>query len=198
MKREKNQGLNTTDRQSKYSLLKKFLHTKLGAKIGFYIGMSGFNKVDITIIRANGSIEGIQPSFNSRVDKGAALCASLIAGSALGGISSPLPPLYIALSTSVLTPAKSDTTLSGETGVSGLSRAIGSAGTYVAPSTLDGGASYVISKTFTSGVAGPTVIQSAGLFDAVSSGNLFVEANLGSSASLLINDQLVLTWTINL
>ena len=180
------------------SLVKKLLHTKVGAFIGYHAGISGFNRIDAKVIRANGNVENLSPSYNARVDAGAALCASLISGTTLGGISSPLTAKYIALSTSSLTPAKGDTTLSGETAVSGLARALGTAGTYTAPASLDGAASYVLSKTFTAGVAGPTVIQSAAIFDASSTGNMFVEANLSSSASLVLNDQISLSWTVNL
>lgn len=174
-------------------LFKRFLHTKVGAFVGYHAGVSGFNRVDALV---NGKYIG--SSYNSRVDKGAALAASLMSGSSLGSISSPLPPLYIALSTASLTPAKGDTTLTSETVVSGLARALGTAGTYTAPAALDGAASYVITKMFTAGVTGPTVIQSAALFDAASTGNMFVEANLSASASLGNGDTLTITWTINL
>ncbi len=174
------------------TIVKKFLHTKIGSFIGYHSGISGFNRLDVLV---NG--KSISHSYNSRVDKGAALTASLISGSSLGSISSPLPPLYIALSTSSLTAAKGDTTLSGETSVSGLGRAIGTAGSYSAPASLDGSASYTISKTFTMGAAGPTTIQSAALFDAASTGNMFVETNLSASAVLLNGDTISITWTIN-
>lgn len=177
-------------------ILKKVLHTKIGARIGYKIGISGFNRIDSYIRRANGNIEYLSPTYNSRVDKGAALNASLLSGSSLGSITSPLPPIYIALSTSSLTPAKTDTTLTGETSASGLGRALGTAGTYSAPSALDGAASFVVTKTFTAGT-GATIV-SAALFDAVSTGNLFVEANLSSSATLASGDQLTVNWTINL
>ncbi len=172
-------------------MLKKILHTKIGAQLGFMLGISGFNRV---IAEING--KKISRSYNSRTDKGAALAASLMAGSSLGSISSPLPPLYPALSTSTLTPAKGDTTLSGETAISGLTRALGTAGSYTAPSVLDGACFYTVTKTFTAG-ANATIL-STGLFDAVSSGNLFAESNLSSSAVLVTNDTLTITWTINL
>lgn len=173
-------------------LFKKFLHTRLGSFLGYHAGLSGFNRIDVSV---NGKTVG--HSYNSRVDKGAALTASLISGSSLGSISSPLPPLYIALSTSSLTAAKGDTTLTGESVVSGLARALGTAGSYSAPASLDGSASYTITKTFTMGAAGPVTIQSAALFDAASTGNMFVEANLSASAVVVNGDTLALTWTIN-
>ena len=179
-------------------LVKRFLHTRIGAFIGYHLGVSGFNRVDAYITRANGKVEFLGPSYNSRVNAGAALAASLISGTTLGGLTSPSAAKYIALSTSSLTPAAGDTTLSGETSVSGLGRALGSAGTYTAPASLDAGCSYVLSKVFTAGVTGPTTIQSAAIFDAASTGNMLVEANLSSSAVLGLNDQLTINWTVNL
>lgn len=136
-------------------------------------------------------------SYNSRVDKGAAQQASLMAGSALGGITTPLPPLYIALSTSSLTPAKTDTTLSGETAKTGVARALGAAQNYVAPSVVDGAASFDIYKQFTLTDTATTIVSSA-LFDAASTGNMFAEANFASSAVMATNDIIQCTWTINL
>lgn len=179
-------------------LFKKFIHTKLGAKLAFNFGLKGFNRCGAVIIRANGKKEVIGFSYNSRVDKGADLIASLITGASQNSISSPLPPKYIALSTSSLSAAKSDTTLSGETSASGLARAVGTIGSYTGPSTLDGAASYTVSKTFTNTSGGSVTVVSAALFDASSSGNLFVEANLSSSAVLANSDTLVITWTVNL
>lgn len=175
--------------------LKKFLHTKLGARVGFALGISGFNSIEAIIVRANGKVEKSR-TFNSRVDKGADLTASLLSGTSFNSISTPLPPKYIALSTGSLTPAKGDTTLSSETSSSGMGRALGTQGTYTGPSVLDGAASYVVSKTFTA--SGNITIVSAALFDAVSSGNMFVEANLTSSAVLASGDTLTINWTINL
>jgi hypothetical protein len=176
-------------------IAKRFLHTKLGAFIGFTLGLSGFNRIDATITRANGTVERLK-SFNSRVDAGAALTASLISGTTLGGISSPSAAKYIAVSPTTLTPAKGDTTLSGELSTNGFTRALATAGTYTAPASLDGAASYVLTKTFTA--TGAQTVASAAIFDAVSTGNMFVEGNLASSATLAINDTLQISWTINL
>ncbi len=176
-------------------LFKRFLHTKLGAWVGYYIGIAGFNRIEAVHMR-DGKIVKRSFTFNSRVNKGADLTASLLSGTSFNSISSPLPPKYVALSTSSLTPDKTDTTLTGESAASGLARALGTQGSYVGPSVLDGAASYTVTKTFTAG-AGATIV-SAALFDASSSGNLFVEANLSSSAVLVSGDTLAITWTINL
>jgi len=177
-------------------LVKKFLHTKLGARIGFIIGLSGYNTIVATIKRANGKIEVIR-SFNSRVDKGADLCASLMTGVAQNSISNPLPPKYIALGTSTLTPAHGDTTLANETAASGLARALGTQ-SYTPTTTLDAAAYYVVTKTFTNTSAGSVTIYAAALFDAVTLGNLFVEGNLATQVVLAINDQITINWTVNL
>lgn len=176
-------------------LIKKALHTKLGAFVGFYLGLSGFNRMEVVITRADGTVEK-QHSFNSRVDAGAALSASLISGTTLGGLTSPAAAKYIAVSSSSLTPAKGDTTLTGEISTNGLGRALGTAGTYTAPSALDGAASYVLSKTFSA--TGTATVVSAAIFDAASAGNMFVEANLASSATVNNGDSLTINWTVNL
>lgn len=180
-----------TPKQHKRSFIKVFLHTKLGAFIGFSLGISGFNKL---CVYKNG--KRVSYAFNSRVRKGGDLTASLMTGASQNSISSPLPPLYIALSTSSLTPGNTDTTLTGETSASGLGRALGSVGSYTTPSVLDGACSYILSKAFTSGAT--ATITSAAIFDAVSTGNLFVEANLSPSTPVVSGDVLTVNWTINL
>lgn len=176
--------------------LKRFLKTQLGKHLAFNLGLKGFDRVAFVHIR-NGKIIQQAISYNARVNKGAALQASLMAGSALGGATTPAAMLYVALSTLTLTPAMADTTLSGETSVAGLSRALGTAQNYIAPASLDGAASFDIYKQFTlTGAA--TTILSTGLFDAVSGGNLFAEANFAVSAPMATGDIIQVTWTINL
>lgn len=179
-------------------IIKKILHTKIGAWIGFISGIAGFNRIDSHIIRANGTMEKLAPTYNARVNKGADLCASLLTGAAQNSISSPLPPKYIALTPTLVSIDKTDTTLSGETSATGLERAVGTIAGYTGPSTLDGACLYTVSKTFTNTSGGPVTIQTAAIFDAASTGNMFVEAQLSSSAILANNDSLAITWTINL
>ena len=146
-------------------------YTRLGQfikKIGFNLGFKGINRVEAIHTR-NGKVLNKSFSYNSRVNKGADLIASLITGVSQNSIVTPLPPKYIALSTSVLTPAYTDTTLTGETSVSGLARALGT-----------------------------TTVASAALFDAASTGNMFVEANLTTPLSMATNDTIQINWTIQL
>lgn len=179
-------------------MFKRFIHTNFGAWIAWHLGLKGFNRVGVvhtSFLTGKQTFMGF--SYNSRVDKGADLIASLITGASQNSISTPLPPKYIALSTSSLTAAKGDTTLTGETATAGLGRALGTIAAYTAPSVLDGAASYTVSKTFTL-TGGATTVVSAALFDAVSTGNMFVEANLSASAAMATNDTLAITWTVNL
>lgn len=204
-------------------LVKKLLHTQFGARIGHALGLPGFNRLDVEHARfldycdakanpgrgrevrpvGDTGLFGFYaparliPGFNSRVDKGADLEASLLAATSFNSISSPNAPKYIALSTSTLTPAHGDTTLSGETSVAGLARAAGTPGSYTGPVSLDAACSFIITKTFTLTGSATTVV-SAALFDASSVGNLYVEANFSSSAVMATNDQLTVNWTINL
>ena len=159
--------------------------------LGFNLKIRGFNRVGVKL---NGKSLGY--SYNSRVDVGAKLQAYLMTGSNLGSLSSPNYPIYIALSTSSLTPAHGDTTLTGETSVTGLGRAIGTPQNYVAPASLDAAASVDVYKQFTLTGTATTIVSSA-LFDASSTGNMFCEANLATSATMQTNDILQLTWTIN-
>lgn len=177
--------------------IKRILHTKVGAYLAYKAGIAGFNRIDAIHRDSFGNIKGLSHSYNSRVDKGGDLIASLITGASQNSITSPLPPKYIALSTATLTPAHGDTTLASETSVAGLGRALGTQGSYVTPTTLDGAASYTVTKTFTL-TGSTTTVVSAALFDAVSTGNMFVEANLSSSAAMATNDTLSITWTVNL
>lgn len=188
-------------------LLKRFLKTQVGKHIAFSLGLKGFDRVGFRILRFQGFDADGKPlykpepfrfSYNARVNKGADLQASLMSGSSLNSISSPTYPKYIALSTSSLTAAAGDTTLSGETSATGLARAAGTIQNYVGPSSLDGAASYDIFKQFTNTSGGSVTVQSSALFDAASTGNMFAEANLSSSATLANNDILQITWTVNL
>jgi hypothetical protein len=186
---------------SKYgNALKSFLHTKIGAKIGYYLKLKGFNRVGAYHTSAlTGKTKFIGFAYNSRVAKGGDLIASLITGASQNSITSPLPPKYIALQdTGALTPANGDTTLSHECVATGLTRALGVQGGYVTPSVLDGACSYTVTKTFTNSSGGAVTIYGAGLFDAISTGNLFVEANLSSNAIMAVSDTLAITWTVNL
>ena len=173
--------------------IKWFIHTKWGAYIGFHLGVSGFNRVDYGVVGGK-----MYHAYNARVNRGASLIAYLISNNNFSSLTSPSFPLYIALSTSTLSIGAGDTTLTGETSATGPGRALGTAQTYTAPVTLDGGASYLITKTFTNSSGGTVTLLSSALFDAASTGNMFCEANFTTSLVLINGQQGVVTWTVNI
>lgn len=148
------------------------------------------NAVHASIQRANGALEALPVSYNSRVDAGASAQAAIM------GDAEAAPFNYIAVSSSTLTPDKSDTTLTGEISSNGLGRAQATYGSYSAPSSLGGSASYTLSCTFTA--SGDETVKSAAIFNASSSGTMFVEANLSSAATLSSGDALTISWQVNI
>ena len=205
-------------------LLRAALRTQIGKRLAFSIGLKGFNRVvhshfkyvrdwDGEKLRTNEILKNIQVGneviarvfraprvgiqFNARVNVGAALQASLMSGATFGGLTSPAVPKYIALSGTTLTPAATDTTLSGELTTGSLGRASGAAQNYVAPVSLDGAASYNIFNQFTN-TGGSTLVASTALFDALTTGNMFAEVNFSSTATMATNDLLQVTWTVNI
>jgi hypothetical protein len=148
------------------------------------------NKVILKIYDANGKLKSTVNGYNSRVNLGAAWQAQIM------GNESGNPAKFIALSSSVITPNSTDMTLTGEITNYGLARTVGTFTNYTAPSTLGGGASYQITHQYTA--TGNITVQSSALFDAISGGNLFVEANFQNQAVLSNGDNLVLTWQINI
>ena len=148
------------------------------------------NRLDVTVIRKDGTIEKQAPIYNSRVDAGASWQANIM-GNATGTSAQ-----YIALTNTAISIAHGDTTLSGEIVANGLSRAVGAYGSYVAPVSLNAAASYTISKTFTCATA-PQAAQAAGLFTAASGVTLFVEATF-SQVSLQVGDSVAIAWLVNI
>lgn len=109
-----------------------------------------------------------------------------IMGSAAG-----TPAKYIAITADTGAPAAGDTTLASEYVAFGLSRA---AGTYAHTADTD---SFTLEYTWTA-TADSKVVAKTALFDAATVGNMFAEVLLGSSVTLMTNDQLKITWTVDL
>jgi hypothetical protein len=95
---------------------------------------------------------------------------------------------YIALTNSAITPAATDTTLASEITSNGLARANGT------PAHTSNATSYTLAYTFTA--TGTQAAQAAAVFNATSSGTMCFE-NTFTQASLVANDTLTVTWTIN-
>lgn len=98
---------------------------------------------------------------------------------------------YIAVSANAATPADGDTTLAGEITTGGLARAQGTV------SHTAGTNKTTILKIFTASAA-HTAVRLGALFTASSSGTMLHEAVFATSATLAINDQLQINWTITL
>lgn len=99
---------------------------------------------------------------------------------------------YIGLSADALTETTASTTLSTELSGSGLTRAQGTV------SHTSGTNTTTVAKTFTMSGAGPQTVQKAALFTASSSGTMCHVLAFSASRSLVLNDQLVVTFTITL
>jgi hypothetical protein len=99
---------------------------------------------------------------------------------------------YIGLTTDTTAPAYTDTTLTAELSISGITRA---AGTYTAGTAASGDVTWTVTKTFTA-TGAHTAVDKAGLWtDAQGSGTLFAEATF-ASVNLQNGDTLSITWTV--
>jgi len=94
---------------------------------------------------------------------------------------------YIALTNTAITPAATDTSLSGEITTNGLSRALGT------PTHTSNATSFTLANTFTA--TGTQAAQAAAILNASSSGTMCFE-NTFTQASLASGDTLTVTWTI--
>jgi hypothetical protein len=104
------------------------------------------------------------------------------------------PARYIGITSDATTPAAADTALTSELNANGLARSLS------VYAHTPGASSYTRTKTWTMSGAGPTSVVRAGMFTAgtLAAGGLMIfSTNLNTSASLSLNDQLALTWTVN-
>jgi hypothetical protein len=99
---------------------------------------------------------------------------------------------YIGLSADALTETVSSTVLSTELSGSGLTRAQGAVNHTASTNTT------TVGKTFTMSGAGPQTVQKAALFTASGAGTMCHVLAFSVSRSLILNDQLVVTYTITL
>jgi hypothetical protein len=96
---------------------------------------------------------------------------------------------WIALSENNTAPAVGDTTMSGETSLSGLTRADATTKSHSAGTNTT-----TVSHQFTAGAAG--TIMKAGLFTASTSGDPYHVVVFGTTAVLAINDLLTVSFTL--
>jgi hypothetical protein len=134
--------------------------------------------------RLGGELVDVVPNLRTNVGK------DYVADSLGNSGSRPAVAEYIAVSADATAPAAGDTTLTGEISSGGLARATA---TYAHTVNTT---SYTLTKTFTA-TATQNNVQKAGNFNASSGGTMFLE-NTFTSTSLVSNDQLTLTWTVNI
>jgi hypothetical protein len=138
--------------------------------------------VHVVARHADGTVFLDEWGHNLRVNSGINWQYNQMAGTTAAACT------YIALSNSVITPAPTDTALSGEITGNGLTRTLGTA-THTSNAT-----SYTLPVIFTA--SGTQAAQAAAVFNASSSGTMCFE-NTFTQASLVSGDTLTVTWTIS-
>jgi hypothetical protein len=158
-------------------------------------GIPHIGKITGIITRTDGTIEEIAPSYNSRVNAGATSESNVLFVT-VGSTSTFASFQFIGLTATTITPAATDTTLSGEITANGCARALCSVA-YTAPASV--GATYTATFTHTWTCAtAPQTVNSIGLFNQLAvGGTMFSEAALATTASLAIGDTLALTYSVN-
>ncbi len=154
-----------------------------------------------------GNLISYQQTDNLVNDPGKNCAANLLFGVGFGSCTAPAVFENIALSTnSGAGFNEADTTLANEcdtiTDTCGAGLEARQAGVVQQDqlAATPAGAIAQIQTTFTMGSAGPTTINSAGLFDALTTetGNMFAERNFSTGVSLSLNDSIQVTWLITL
>ena len=146
-------------------------------------------KLEVTIIRKDGSVEVLKPSHNARVNAGFAAEAAMTFNAAVSGTFQ-----YMALSVNTITPAMGDTALSGEIITNGCARYGPVAPTITNPTSVGGTGTIVFAHLWTA--TGSQVINSMGLLNAASGGTLYSELALSSTVTLASGDTISVSYTI--
>lgn len=146
------------------------------------------NLVTITHRRPDGLVV-VSNRTNVRTNAGALLIATA------QGSTTESPANYIACSSLSIAPSMGDTTLPGEIINNGFLRQQATFGGYVAPTVLDGPASYTLSTTFVA--IAPQVVNSIACFTAATGGTLFAELNIATQ-NLVAQSTLAIVWTFNI
>ena len=161
-----------------------------GTQVKDGLGVAGWVKVQVV---RDGKIVYFSEGHNLIVDQGKDIIVKQVAGGNNATVKyNPNGTIFIALTTTAITPAAGDTTLSGEITTGGLARAAGTLG------HTNGTSTFTIRKTFTAS-GSFTGVQSAGLFNQpTSSTSGMLAENTFSSVNLISGDQITITWTITI
>ncbi len=175
-------------------------------EVSTYEGQAYKGHIIVKHFDAEGNLISYQQTDNLVNDAAKNCGANLLFGTGFGSCTSPGVFNQIALSDDDgLTPlfAETDTALLGEcdgtpdcgAGLNARLTGVVSQNT-LAASPTDAIAEIKITFQKTGGT--PQLIQSAGLFDAVTGGNMFAERAFSSGVTLAINDSIEVTWLITL
>ena len=176
-------------------------------EVSTYEGQAYKGHIIVKHFDPEGNLISYQQTDNLVNDPGKNCAANLLFGVGFGSCTSPAVFENIALSTNTGAGFnEADTTLSNEcdtsvdTCGSGLEARKAGAVTQDQLAATPAGAIAQIQATFTQGSAGPTTINSAGLFDALTTetGNMFAERAFSTGVSLSLNDSIQVTWLITL
>ena len=145
------------------------------------------NTVRIIARHANGQIFFDETNYNLRTYAGINWQYNQMAGTTAAVCT------YIALSNTAITPALTDTTLSGEiTSAYGLQRALGTV-THTSNATY-----YVVSNQFTNSASGTQSAQAIALFNnTYANGGTMCFENTFTQVTLNPNDTITPGWTVN-
>lgn len=173
---------------------------------------TGFSGHIIAVVTdADGNIKAYRQTDNIIVNAGRNCAADLVFGTGFGGCTGEAAFDKVALSdNTIASAAATDTTLTGEcdgtpdcgTGLNArVTGTVASSSPGQLASGTSGAATDAITKitaTFTKTAGSTVTINSAGLFDATTNGNMFAEKAFSSGVPLSANDQLTVTWLITL
>ena len=172
--------------------------------VSTYEGYAYQGHIVVKHFDSEGNLISYQQTDNLVNDAGKNCSANLIFGAGFLNCSSPAVFDEIALSTNDGSGfAAADATLANEcdgTPDCGTGLNARLTGTVIADTVASAGGSAVaeIQATFTKTAGGAITIESAGLFDATTSGNMFAERAFSSGVTLNTNDSIQVTWLITL
>ena len=172
--------------------------------VSTYEGYAYQGHIVVKHFDSEGNLVSYQQTDNLVNDAGKNCSANLLFGTSFANCTSPTLFDDIALSTNDGTGfLAADTFLANEcdgTPDCGTGLNARLAGTVSADTVASAGGSAVaqIQATFTKTAGGAITIESAGLFDATTSGNMFAERAFSSGVTLNTNDSIQVTWLITL
>jgi len=163
-------------------------------------GASMIGHVIVTHFDKDGAVIGYQQMDNTVTAVGKNCAANLVFGTNFANCGTPGVFDFIALSSAAATHGDEDTTLASECSSCGSGLDTRLQGTVTASTIGANGVDPIvlIRDTFTKGDSGTANIAAAGLFDALTNGNMFAAKNFTTSVTIDQNESLQVDWLITL